>query len=167
MSDTITPNLQIEGESYPDMLEIIIFGKENIKHYDAQFDSTKDYEFKTPDSATTYIIRKKALLKKGKGFIDYLKRKRESYIALFNEDNPEPLEPDFTEPKVSSRIVYIALQSRTLSKGLLSIFKKPFSFPLNTKTVMFIIVIIAVAVGLAYAISTGALGNIFGGGVHP
>jgi len=158
-------NLKIEGERYPDMLEIIIFGKENVKHYEAQFDSTKDYEFNA-DSAI-YFIRKKALLKKGKGFFDYLKRRRESYIALFNEDNPEPLEPNFVEPKVSSRIVYIALQSRTLSRGLLSLFKKQFSFPLNTKTVLFIVIIIAVAAGIAYAFSTGALGNIFGGGAHP
>jgi hypothetical protein len=145
-------------EPTPDELEIIIFTKENIRHYEARFDSSKDYQFNR--EGKTYNIRKKQLLKKSRGLSSYLhlrNRIRESYMIFFDEDNMEPTELSFTEPKVSSRIVYIAMHSQTLGTGLLSLFRKPFSLPLNAKTIIFIIIVVAVIGGVIYAMQTGAL----------
>lgn len=136
----------------PDEVEVIVFGVNVNKHYTFRFDSTKNYEFER--EGKKYFLRKEKLYKKKKPFFS---RIRQTYMAFFNEGTSEPMDIDFKEPKVSSRIIFIALQNQTLSKGLASLFRGMFPLHLNFKLIFFVIVLVGVVAGIMYAFSTGAI----------
>jgi len=136
-----------EGEPRPDSLEIVLVGNRTNKHFHFRFDSRHSYKFNY--GGTEYKVEKDCLLKSEKSLIDKLKRVRNSYIIFFKEGEAEPIRFDFNPPRVSARILYFAVQSRTLNKGLASVFKRQFAFGIDFKTIIFI-VFIAIVGGVLY-----------------
>jgi len=152
------PNGEKEKEDLPpDKLEIIVFNEGLYKHFFTRFDHTKDSQIQLED--ISYNISKEHLIQKEQGIIERLRNKPVEYVIFFKEKEPNPMEIDFTEPKVSSRIVYMVLTDTTIKHGISSLFKGQWSFNVNWKLLLFIVFVAVALIGMFYYILTS-------GGLH-
>jgi len=148
------PTLITDDMDLPDKLEVIILGKRTAKHYEYAYNNEKDWKVKI--EGNEYKIPKEAVLKGKKGMFE---RCREKYVIFYKEGEEEPLTLSIDEPPMhlSSKILYIALKSENLSKGLSSIFRGVFSLPLSFKSLAYILIFVGVIGGLVYMILNGMI----------
>ena len=137
-----------------DILEIVVISEKEHRHYTMKFNPKRNYKVKINDRE--YNIRKNKLLKTSQSLIDRIKKRRR-YMIFFYDFDSEPIDFDFREPKVSSRILYLAVKSDTLNRGLRKVFSKPFSLGFDVKQIFFLIIIVAVVGYVIYLFMSGGI----------
>lgn len=148
-----------------DKLEVVIINDKVNEHYIDFINSKYDYSLDINDTEK-YNIRKDSLYKMELTFkekiLNFLKIKkiREKFIVFFDKGNSEPKLVDTTEPRINSKIVYIAINAKVTTKGIASLFKEGFNLPLNAKTFIMIAVIAVIGIVLFYGYQQGWFANI-------
>lgn len=148
-----------------DSVEIVILGDKVNEHYTEWFDSKCDYYFEV--DGVEYKITKDSILKMRKSFVEQFRSKfwipkikrfrklSEKFVIFFDKGVSEPKIFDFTEPKVNSKIVYIAINSGVTKRGIASLFKEGFGFNFNLKTLLMVAVSASVLLVVVYGYTQG------------
>jgi len=147
-----------------DKLEVIIMSDKVNQHYIDFFDSKQEYTIEI--DRTTYYIRKDSLYKTEltikEKFLSLLRIRKinKKFMIFFEKDNMEPKIIDTIEPKINSKIVFIAINAKVTTKGIASLFKEGFNLPLNAKTMLMVAIIVIVGVVAFFGYQQGWFRNL-------
>lgn len=158
----------------PYKIEVIIGSDKVVEFYPKFIDNKVNNTFES--DGKVYEINKDSLLKMDltmreqlNNFISHFnifKLKRftkikEKFAIYFEKDNVMPHTFDYSEPKVSSKLVFVARHSTVTTRGIQSIqFNEGFKLPLNAKTFIMIAIIVVIGIVAFYGYQQGWFANL-------